>query len=114
MVVAPLFGERLASTMKSAGFTVRKLAKKSGVDKGTITEWRRGGDRAVSVDAVRKVASAMATSAEELLDLPAVVDSQRPVAVKAPPLMPVIDRVEQLREELTTWVADARRAGTPE
>ena len=56
----------------------------------------------------------MATSAEELLDLPAVVDSQRPVAVKAPPLMPVIDRVEQLREELTTWVADARRAGTPE
>jgi transcriptional regulator with XRE-family HTH domain len=109
MVTAPLFAERLAAGMTSVGLTVRKLADKSGVDKGTIAEWRQGGDRAVSVAAVRKVAAVMGTSAEYLLDLPLSADSRSPPAPRVS-MAPVLDRVEQLLDELAVLVAAARRA----
>jgi transcriptional regulator with XRE-family HTH domain len=111
LVAAPLFSERLATAMRSTGVSGRALAEQSGVDKGTITEWLQGGERAVRVETVRKVAATLGTTAEHLLDLPVDPD-ERPSAQSATaPLLSVMDRVYELLGELTALVGGARETG---
>lgn len=56
--------------MRAAGLGVRELAARSGVDKGTISSWRRGTQSRVRVEKVMAVARELGTTAEELLGLP--------------------------------------------
>jgi transcriptional regulator with XRE-family HTH domain len=56
--------------MASAGLGVRALAQRSRVDKGTISAWRSGGQTKVRVETAGKVAAALGTSVEHLLDMP--------------------------------------------
>lgn len=71
MVEAPGFAERLSERMKARKIGVRHLARDSGLDKSTVSSWKRGGQRLVRVDKVRRVASVLETTAEDLLGLPA-------------------------------------------
>lgn len=70
LVEAPELPQRLDESMRIAGLGVRELAARSGVDKGTISSWRRGAQSRVRVEKVMAVARELGTSAEELLGLP--------------------------------------------
>jgi transcriptional regulator with XRE-family HTH domain len=112
VVAAPLFRARLEKAM--AGVSIRKLADRSGVNKDTINEWRTGAERPVHVEAVRKVAAALGTTAEHLLDLPVDLeagpaDESRPAA-----WFPAIDRAEELLAQLAVALDEARHPGSSE
>jgi transcriptional regulator with XRE-family HTH domain len=109
-VAAPLFRERLVKAM--AGITIRDLATRSGVNPDTINSWRKGAERPVTVDLVRKVAAVLGTTAEQLLDLPD--DPQPTPANQTRPqgLLPAIDRAEVLLKQATAALEEARRAGS--
>jgi len=107
MVAAPRFRERLHAAR--SGFGVRELAKLSGVDKETVSRWLNGPERPVNVDAVRKMAAVLGTTAEHLLDLP--VDPQAAPTDEYRPWLPAIERAEGLLEELGAALGEARRSG---
>lgn len=71
---APLLAIRLKRQIKLSGLNLRELAKKSDVDKSTISLWTQESDddppRAVRVESVRAVARVLGVEAEYLLDLP--------------------------------------------
>ena len=107
LVSAPQFPERLAACIDDIGKDLRTLAKESGVNKNTISDWRNGDGHAVSVPRVQKLAAVLGTTAEYLLDMP---DLRRLKAPVPPPaqLMPDIDRVEDLVRELAGLINEAR------
>jgi len=74
LVRAPKLAERLKRVLDMSELNLRQLAKKSKVDKGTISLWTQkneGGQiRAVKVESVRAVAGVLGVEAEYLLDLP--------------------------------------------
>lgn len=109
-VAAPLFRARLHEARGDLG--VRELAKLSGVDKETISRWLKGPEGSVNVDAVGKVAAALGTTVEHLLDLP--VDTQAPPEDEPRPWLPAIDRAEGLLKELAAALDEARSAGFPD
>lgn len=69
LVRAPKLAERLEAAMREASLSAREVAKRSGVDKATISRWCND-DRPVELERVRLVAGVLDTSAEFLLDLP--------------------------------------------
>jgi transcriptional regulator with XRE-family HTH domain len=91
IVSAPELATRLGAAMEAREVSLRGLATVSGVDKMTIQRWRQGHRGGVEVAAVRKVAEALGTSAEDLLDLPG--KSDRPDKAPEPP-----DELDRLRE----------------
>lgn len=70
-VEAPQLASRLKEAMELRGLnSLRKLEDASGVDKNTIQRWLKGHPPHAEVAGVRKVAKALETTAEFLLDLP--------------------------------------------
>lgn len=96
VVVAPELATRLGAAMEAREVSLRALATASGVDKMTIQRWRQGHQGGVEVAAVRKVAEALGTSAEDLLDLPG--ESDRPN--KGPEPSEELDRLRELAADL--------------
>jgi len=94
--VAPELPTRLAAAMDARNLSVRRLAAASGVDKMTIHRWRKGHQGGVEVAVVRKVAQALGTSAEELLDLP--LSSKQPAPSPKPPAE--LTRLRELASDL--------------
>lgn len=90
IVEAPKLAQRLAAAMGS--MSLRKLEEKSGVDKTTIQRWKSGNPRA-EVAAVQKVAKALGTTAEFLLDLPRGSEA-------SPPLPDPIPHLDHLRRRI--------------
>lgn len=56
--------------MENSSIGVRALAQRSGVDKGTVSAWHSGAQTRVRVETARKVAAALGTTVEYLLDMP--------------------------------------------
>jgi hypothetical protein len=94
--------------MSAADLGTRSLAKLSGVDKDTISRWCTGRVTQVHVAAVRRIAAPLSTTAEDLLDLPIPGSERRP---DPPParLLPDIDHVQQLVEQLAGVIARAKQ-----
>lgn len=112
--------ERLAAEMKRQNVSLRKLEEATGVNKTTISRWRRGETTRVEVAKVRKVAEALGTTAGSLLNLPET--SQPPAAV--PAVIPlaalkrladldpaVLAMLEQTLPQLRAVVEDVRGEG---
>jgi len=71
MVEAPELARRLRMAMKRQGLgSLRKLEAASGVNKTTIQRWLKGSPPHAEMSSVRKVAAALQTTPESLLDLP--------------------------------------------
>jgi transcriptional regulator with XRE-family HTH domain len=109
--------ERLAAEMDRQKVSLRKLEGATGVNKTTISRWRRGETTRVEVAKVRKVAEALGTTAGSLLNLPET--SESPVA--APAVIPrealkrladldptVLATLEQTLPQLRAIVEDVR------
>lgn len=116
VVEAPDLGARLRERMAQAGVGVRALAKRSGVDKGTISAWHSGAQTRVRVGTARKVAAALGTSVEHLLDLPPAGDAEGGAAVPAgqarllrriAALTPVIEALEEPTNDLAETLASS-------
>lgn len=109
--------KRLAAEMDRQKVSLRKLEGATGVNKTTISRWRRGETTRVEVAKVRKVAEALGTTAGSLLNLPET--SESPVA--APAVIPrealkrladldptVLATLEQTLPQLRAIVEDVR------
>jgi transcriptional regulator with XRE-family HTH domain len=106
VVDAPGLAQRLTAAMTAANLTLRPLADLSKVDKETISNWQRGIVTNVHIAKVRQVAVALGTTAEDLLDLPVPAQQTQPPPAR---LLPDLDRVQGLVEELAGVIADARK-----
>ncbi|HEY6731036.1 MAG TPA: helix-turn-helix transcriptional regulator [Solirubrobacterales bacterium] len=84
-MAAPELPARLSAAMDAQKISVRRLAAASGVDKMTIQRWKQEDhEGGVEVEAARKVAEALGTSVEALLDLPA--GPETPTQPPEPPI----------------------------
>jgi transcriptional regulator with XRE-family HTH domain len=120
-VEAPSLAGRLSARMAETDFGVRSLAEASGVDKGTISLWKRGLQTRVQLEAAAKVATVLETTVEDLLELPP------PPGPPGPPVQPplpspsgddhgaLLRRVAELENDvvprLHRLAAEAREAG---
>jgi transcriptional regulator with XRE-family HTH domain len=104
--------------MKAQDIGTVKLAEASGVNKETISLWRKGRQQRYTVATVAQVATQLGTTAEELLELPLLPSEERSrseaEAAEAPKgelirriaaLAPVIDQLSELEE----LVAEAKK-----
>jgi transcriptional regulator with XRE-family HTH domain len=102
--------------MASAGVGVRALAKRSRVDKGTISAWHSGSQRRVRVATARKVAAALGAPVEYLLDLPPTGEEEEAGAALSSEQVRVLRRIAALApaiealEEPTTDLSQALAA----
>lgn len=88
VVEAPELARRLTEAMNHRGLnSLRKLEAASGVDKNTIQRWLKGSPPHAEVAGVRKVAEALGTTAESLLDLPEPDETSPPSRQYAPELL---------------------------
>jgi transcriptional regulator with XRE-family HTH domain len=94
--------------MRDQHISVRRLAEAADVNKATIIDWRKGRVKSVRLDLAERVAAALDTNAENLLDLPA---SPRTGTVRSPAaeIGPLVSRLEGLLTELNDAVKEARR-----
>lgn len=106
LVEAPALSQRLVAAMDAADLGTRPLAELTGVNKETISSWRTGRVTHVHVATVRRIAAPLNTTAEDLLDLP-TTSAQRPDP-PPPRLLPDIDRVQALVDELAGVIARAK------
>ena len=107
-ITAPNFGERLTERMRDRHISIRRLAEAANVNKATIVNWRKGRVKSVRIDLADRVATALDTSTENLLDLPAnpAAGTSRSLAGEIDPL---VTRMEGLLTELNGAVKEARR-----
>jgi transcriptional regulator with XRE-family HTH domain len=97
LVESPGFPERLTELMDEKGLGTVALAEASGIDKETISLWRKGDQRRYTVAKVALVAAELGSSAQELLGMAA--DPGGPVADRQ------ADEKERSRRELLRRIA---------
>jgi transcriptional regulator with XRE-family HTH domain len=107
-IAAPYLGKRLIERMDDQHISVRRLADEARVNKDTITEWRKGRVKSVRLDLAERVAAALNTSTENLLDLPANPHTGK-AQTPASEIGPLVIRLEGLLTELNGAVKEARR-----
>ena len=114
VVESPGLSDRLVKRMESVGIGVRALAKRSGVNKGTISAWHSGAQTSVRVATAVKVAAALGTSVEDLLDLPPADEEEPPDALahnrvsllrRVAALAPAVEALEDPTTELARALA---------
>jgi transcriptional regulator with XRE-family HTH domain len=96
----PSLGHKIAQARTERGFSVNRLAKKSGVREGTIRAWERGAQP--RVDNLAKVANCLGIALIELLEAP-TTPSTAPA-----PAMPGLAKVRTNLEEVEGLVREAR------
>lgn len=102
--------------MANSGIGVRALAQRSGVDKGTVSGWHSGTQTRVRVETARKVAAALGTTVEYLLDMPPADGSELGKALRSDQVR-LLGRIAALApaiealEEPTTDLSQALAAG---
>jgi transcriptional regulator with XRE-family HTH domain len=107
-IAVPNLAERLIERMDTRGISVRQLADDADVNKDTIRCWRKGKVKSVRLDLAERVATALDTSAEHLLDLPANPRTGKARAA-AGEIGSLVTRLEGLLTELNDAVREARR-----
>lgn len=111
---APEFPERLRELLDASSYSLRQLAKESGVNKDTISSWIRGKRKSYTVATVQRVAIKLGTTAEALLELPTQTDADAALRVE-PIHLELISRMARLQSlldglpELEALVKEARR-----
>jgi transcriptional regulator with XRE-family HTH domain len=94
--------------MRERHISIRRLAEAADVNKATIVDWRKGRVKSVRLDLAERVAAALDTSTEKLLDLPASPRTGTP-RNPAGEIGPLVTRLEGLLTELNGAVKEARR-----
>lgn len=107
-IAAPNLAKRLTERMGDRHISIRRLAEVADVNKATIVDWRKGRVKSVRLDLAERVASALDTSAENLLDLPAKPQTGK-AQTPAGEIGPLVTRLEGLLTELNDAVSEARR-----
>ena len=106
--------------MREVSCGTLELADAAGVNKETISLWRGGQQKSYSYEKVTRVAARLGTTAEDLLDLPALKKTARPSgapqsAVTSPRQQELVRRIAELGpiieglSELGEVVAEARK-----
>jgi len=104
--------------MNDLGRGTLELSDETGINKGTISLWRKGDQASYSYAKVARVAAALGTTAEDLLDLPSTMPaaeggpavevggdaSQRELLLRIANLGPIIEGLAELEQV----VAEAR------
>jgi transcriptional regulator with XRE-family HTH domain len=107
-IAAPNLAKRLTERMGDRHISIRRLAEVADVNKATIVDWRKGRVKSVRLDLAERVAAALDTSAENLLDLPANPRTGTPRSTTEE-IGPLVTRLEGLLTELNGAVKEARR-----
>lgn len=107
-IAAPNLGKRLTERMEARHISVRRLADQAHVNKDTITDWRKGRVKSVRLDLAERVATALDTTTENLLDLPAKPRTGE-LQTPAGEISPLVTRLEGLLTELNDAVSEVRR-----
>lgn len=107
-IAAPNLSKRLADQMKTRDISVRRLAEDARVNKDTIRCWRAGKVKSVRLDLAERVATALDTTPESLLDLPTNPRTGKP-RTAAGEIGPLVTRLEALRSEVNDALKEARR-----
>jgi transcriptional regulator with XRE-family HTH domain len=94
--------------MEARHISVRRLADQAHVNKDTITDWRKGRVKSVRLDLAERVATALDTTTENLLDLPAKPRTGE-LQTPAGEISPLVTRLEGLLTELNDAVSEVRR-----
>lgn len=103
-VDAPALPANFDREMTRGGWALRPLSDKSGVDKNTLSSWRRGRSR-VRIATVNKVAKAMGVKPAVLLGSTRAV----PTAPAAPTTPPVPDPRSEVVRELAALAPELSR-----
>lgn len=94
--------QQLQTARKQAGFTLDQLAHEAKVSKTYLWELENDddGEKKPSAEVLLKIAAALKTTIADLLSLPTVQVSERPVEL-SPSLIEFRDRKEEIGEPLT-------------
>jgi len=79
-----LVGKRIASLRQMKGFSIPDLAETAGVSKGYLWQLETGEEPNPSLSVVAKIATALGTTAAELLGQPSVKAKKLPIPEKLP------------------------------
>jgi len=106
-IAAPSLADRLTERMGDQRISVRQLAEEADINKDTLNSWRKGRVKSVRLELAERVAAALGTTTEHLLDLPANPRTEK-ARSPAGEIGPLVTRLEGLLTELNDAVKEAR------